>query len=118
MPIGVEGSLRAFVPGAPYVGLDASIRYSRYQVENEAFEVPLLDNMFLIRADLVGRIPVAVKKSEVSLGVHAGFRYDDFVTLVGCLDPGCNVDYQPLAQLGAQRGGSSLAPSLVRCTWC
>jgi hypothetical protein len=104
-PLGGEGRLKLHVPTVPYIGFDGLFRASRYTVAADLFEEAASDTLFDIRANLVGRAPIrAGRDAEVSLGARVGFRWDDFVTFVGCVDPGCVVEYQPLAIPGLNTG--------------
>ncbi len=103
-PLGFEAGFRGFLPMAKWVGLDTSFRYSRYEVKSASFSNPAVDNLFAVRADVVGRVPIAVKRDEVSIGLRAGFRWDDFVTFRGCTDVGCSVTYEPLGIPGLDLG--------------
>ena len=38
------------------------------------------------------------------VGGKAGFHYDDFMIFTGCLDPGCQVNFDPLALAGLGLG--------------
>jgi hypothetical protein len=48
------------------------------------------------QAGIIGRAPIDVGAARIGIGARAGFRYDDFITFLGCTDPGCSLEYRPL----------------------
>lgn len=103
-PVGFEAGFRGFLPMAKWVGLDAAFRYSRYEVSSANFSNPAVDNLFALRASLIGRAPIKVGRDEIAIGARVGFRWDDFITFRGRTDPGSTVSYEPLGLAGLDVG--------------
>lgn len=104
MPLGGEGRLRVMLPMARYIGFDGLFRASRYSVSAAIFQEAAADTLFDVRVNVIGRAPIRVGAGEFSVGARVGFRWDDFVTFRGCVDPGCKVEYDPLALPGLNAG--------------
>ena len=95
-PLGFEVAVRGFVPSVPYIGWNVSYRLARYSVSNSTFDAPAKDSLHNVRAEAVGRVPIKLGDNSMHVGVSAGFRMDDIVTFSGCLDPLCEVIYEPV----------------------
>jgi hypothetical protein len=104
-PLGAEVAARVLLPMAPYVGLHAQARFTRYSVASDAFNEPIRDTLYAVRTHLVGRGPIRIGRDELSFGARVGFRYDDLITFRGCSDPGCEIRYEPLGLPGLGVGG-------------
>ncbi|MEZ4318119.1 MAG: invasin domain 3-containing protein [Myxococcota bacterium] len=107
---GIEADARAWF--LPYVGAHVGFRSTRYSISAETFSDPAPDWITHLRADAAVRYPFAVGSDQFWIGASGGFQLDDFIVFKGCLEPGCEVTYEPLtlpglevgAELGAEVG--------------
>ncbi|NCG21575.1 MAG: hypothetical protein GWP91_21385, partial [Rhodobacterales bacterium] len=103
-PVGFEVAGRAYHPDIPYVGGQVSFRTANYSIASAAFSEPATDWLYDIQANILGRFPFDVGSDQYWVGGKAGFHYDDFMIFTGCLDPGCQVNFDPLALAGLGLG--------------
>ncbi len=99
-PGGVELAARAYHPDIPYVGGQVSFRAANYSIDAAQFSQPANDWLYDVQANILGRYPFDVGADQYWVGAKAGFHYDDFMIFTGCLDPGCEVNFDPLALAG------------------
>ncbi len=112
-PVGLAVGARVIIPKVPYVGFQGDFKWMHYSVSSSQFDSPAVDNLYNLRVDAIVRYPIAIKKSELSFGARVGFRYDDFITFSGCIDPGCTISYGPLKLPGLGAGleiGAEIGP--------
>ena len=113
VPWGYELSGRAWVPSVPYVGGHVRVRQVRYSIASSAFANDALDWLYQVQGDLTGRYPFELGTDTFWVGAKAGLHFNDFMVFTGCLDPGCEVSYDPLGLLGLGLGpelGAELGP--------
>lgn len=103
-PVGLDVGARIIIPKVPYIGFNGDFRWMHYSVSSDQFTNPAVDNLYSLRLDAVVRYPIAIKSSELSIGARVGFRYDDFITFSGCIEPGCTITYGPLKLPGLGAG--------------
>lgn len=100
--LGVDANLRAWF--VPYVGMDLAFRSTAYGIQSDAFDAR--DWLVHGRAHLTGRYPFKIKSDLFWVGLQAGFQFDDFLVFKGCLEPGCNVEWDSLLLPGLELGAS------------
>ena len=99
-PVGAEINARFWVPDVPYVGAHVNARLSRYAIAAAEFNGEAPDWLNDIQVDVVGRYPFDVNGDQYWVGAKAGVHYNDFMMFTGCLDPGCQVNFDPLGLVG------------------
>jgi len=99
-PVGAEINARMWVPDIPYLGAVANVRFSRYAIAAAEFNGEAPDWLNDIQVDVVGRYPFDVNGDQYWVGGKAGVHYNDFMIFTGCLDPGCQVNFDPLGLVG------------------
>ncbi len=99
-PLGAEFNARVWVPDVPYVGAQANVRLSRYAIAAAEFNGEAPDWLNDVQIDVIGRYPFDVNGDQYWLGGKVGFHYNDFMIFTGCLDPGCQVNFDPLGLSG------------------
>ncbi len=115
-PMGFELNGRGWHPDIPYVGGVANVRASWYAIASGAFEGNAPDWLYDVRLMAAGRYPFDVGADRFWVGGVAGFTYGDFMLFTGCIDPGCQVNFDPLGMpglgLGAEVGAEIDASNL------
>jgi hypothetical protein len=104
VPLGFELNLRGYVPNAEPLGFVGAFRLARYQVSSVDFNEPAKDNLLAAQVAVIGRAPIPIGGSQLSIGARLGFRWDDFITFRGCTEPGCEVSYDSLGVAGLDAG--------------
>ncbi|MFT4626699.1 MAG: hypothetical protein ACI8PZ_005377 [Myxococcota bacterium] len=102
VPFGYELDARAWQPGVKYLGYHLLVRQSRYSIAIANGEAA--DWLYQIEGDVVGRVPIDVRSSQIWVGGKAGVHFNDFMVFTGCLDQGCSIDYGPLGLPGLALG--------------
>lgn len=106
-PIGFDVAARLIIPKVPYVGVQGQFKGAYYTFavgEQAEGEKKPYDMLWAANVSLIGRAPIKVGREEISVGARVGFRYDDFVTYRGCLEPGCTLEYRALGMPGLDVG--------------
>lgn len=102
--MGIDANARAWF--IPYVGADVGFRAMAYGISSEAFSEDARDWLVHGRVHLTGRYPFDIGSDQFWIGIQAGFEIDDFLVFKGCLDPGCEVAYDPLLLPALEVGAS------------
>jgi len=104
---GIEGDIRAWF--LPYVGARFGFRATGYSITADAFSNDAPDWLYHLRADLNARYPFEVGEDQFWIGATGGFQFDDFIVFKGCLEAGCEVNFEPITlpglEIGAELGG-------------
>lgn len=103
-PIGFEFAGRAWMPDLPYVGVVGNFRTQWYAISSGAFSNDAPDWLYDVNLQAAGRYPFDVGADQYWVGGKAGFHYDDFMIFTGCLDAGCQVNFDPLPMAGLGLG--------------
>ena len=109
-PLGGEVDLRAWGDraGLPYLGVHGQFRFTSYGIEAPALQGEVGDALYNASLELLGRYPFDLAGDRYWVGGKVGFQYNDFLLFQGCLDPGCEVTFDPLSApglgLGAELG--------------
>lgn len=113
-PVGGEVDLRAWgdPAGLPFLGVHGQFRFTSYGIEAPALQGEVDDVLYNTSVSLLGRYPFDVGGDRYWVGGKVGFQLNDFLLFQGCLDPGCEVSFDPLsapslglgAELGAELG--------------
>ncbi|MCB9675136.1 MAG: Ig-like domain-containing protein [Alphaproteobacteria bacterium] len=109
--VGLEADARAWF--LKYVGAHVGFRGTGYSITAPTFSDDAGDWLYHFRADVNGRYPFDVGSDQFWIGAAAGLQVDDFIVFKGCLEPGCNVDYEPLTLPGLELGaeiGAEVGP--------
>lgn len=102
--MGVDVNARAWF--IDYVGVDAGFRAMAYGISSDAFSEDARDWLVHGRVHLTGRYPFDIGSDQFWIGLQAGFEIDDFLVFKGCLEPGCEVAYDPLVLPALEVGAS------------
>lgn len=102
--MGVDADARAWF--VPWVGVHAAFRATAYGIASEAFSEDARDWLVHGRVHLTGRYPFDIGSDQFWIGVQAGFEVDDFLVFKGCLEPGCEIAYDPLILPALEVGAS------------
>lgn len=101
-PVGGEADLRVFgdAIGVPWVGGHGQLRAAGYTITSAAFNGPASDMLVNAELDLLLRYPFQVGRDQYWVGAKGGFHDNDFMVFTGCLDPGCQVKFEPVNVTG------------------
>ncbi|MCB9689556.1 MAG: hypothetical protein H6735_31250 [Alphaproteobacteria bacterium] len=101
-PVGGEADLRVFgdAIGVPWVGAHGQIRAAGYTITSSAFNGPASDMLINAELDLLLRYPFQVGRDQYWVGAKGGFHDNDFMVFTGCLEPGCQVKFEPVNVTG------------------
>ncbi len=103
LPVGAELDARAWgdeVADLPYIGVHGQFRFASYGIAATEFASVARDVMYNLELDVLGRIPIRVDEDLYWIGGKAGVHFNDFILFTGCLEPDCEVNFEPLGVTG------------------